>query len=167
MTDNNVYDQCVLTQKITLSITEIGKNIKQILEKKLSLKNEGKCIPEGMMKPNSIKIMSYSSGVVNMKNIDFYVVFECLICNPTEGQEMNCVVKTITKAGIHAEVIVDDVVPVVVFVARDHHIQSNVFSKLKENDEIVIKVIGSRYELNDPHIYVIGELYSTSIKMRP
>ena len=42
---------------------------------------------------------------------------------------VECIVKDITIAGIHAEVIVDGVVPVVVFVARDHHIGDKLFNR--------------------------------------
>ena len=44
------------------------------------------------------------------------------------------------------------------FIARDHHYSNESFNKLKENDNITIKVIGIRYELNDEFISVLGEL---------
>ena len=51
----------------------------------------------------------------------------------------DCVVKTITKAGIHAEVIDENgSVPVTVFVARDHHFNDNAFSKINVNDKIKV-----------------------------
>ena len=128
------------------------------LEKKLIHKNEGKCIPEGYIRPNSIRIISYSSGNVNSENIEFQVVFECMICHPIEGMMITCTTKTITKAGIHAEVISDGVVPITVFIARDHHNTKQYFSTIKENMQILTRVIGVRFELNDPYICVIGEL---------
>jgi hypothetical protein len=81
-----------------------------------------------------------------------------MVCHPVEGQKIECVVKTVTKAGIHAEVVSDDIVPVVVFVARDHHNTNKYFNVLKENAKITVSVIGVRFELNDPHICVIGQL---------
>jgi hypothetical protein len=52
----------------------------------------------------------------------------------------------------------NDVIPVTVFIARDHHNTDKYFNSIKENMDIVIKVIGVRYELNDPYICVIGQL---------
>jgi hypothetical protein len=73
---------------------------------------------------------------------------------------IECQSKTITKAGIHAEVTDNETVPVTVFVARDHHNMDRYFQTIKENMTIHVKVIGIRYELNDPYICVIGNLVS-------
>lgn len=158
-----VYVKNVLSQRVILSITEIGNNIKQVLEQTLH-KNNGKgCIAEGFIKPNSIKVMSYSSGDIQHTHlITFHVIFECMICRPVEGMIIEgCSVKTITKAGIHAEVLTDDgIVPITVFIARDHHNTNKLFNSTKENDKINVRVIGVRYELYDAYICVIAELFS-------
>lgn len=154
-----VYIRSLLTQKIVISINEVGKNIKQNLEKKISSKIEGKCIKEGFIKPKSVNVISYSSGLVNLSYIEFEVVFECMICHPVEGMLIECDVKTVTKAGIHAVVNTDDdVVPVTVFIARDHNYNDAYFGTIKENMKLTVRVIGVRFELNDPYICVIGQL---------
>jgi len=153
-----VFTPSILTKKISLSIREIGKNMKDNLERKLAFQIEGKCISEGFIRPGSIRIITYSSGIIQSDYIDFHVTFECMICNPVEGMLIECTVKTVTKAGVHAEVILpNDVVPVVVFVARDHHYNQRHFNDIKENQTIVTRVIRVRYELNDPNICVIAE----------
>jgi DNA-directed RNA polymerase subunit E'/Rpb7 len=154
-----VYIRSLLTQKIVISINEVGKNIKQNLEKKINSKIEGKCIKEGFIKPKSVNVISYSSGLVNLSYIEFEVVFECMICHPVEGMLIECDVKTVTKAGIHAVVNTDDdVVPVTVFIARDHNYNDAYFGTIKENMKLTVRVIGVRFELNDPYICVIGQL---------
>ena len=91
--------------------------------------------------------------------IEFQVVFECLICQPVEGMLIDCKVKTITKAGIHAEVIDNEGnIPLTIFVARDHHISDKFFSNIKDNATIKVSTIGTRFELNDPYISVIAKL---------
>jgi len=45
-----VYNQGLLTKKIQMSIREIGKNIKKILEERISEIYQGKCIDEGFIK---------------------------------------------------------------------------------------------------------------------
>lgn len=158
-----VYILSSITQKVNLSITDIGINLKQNLEQKIISKNEGKCIAEGFIRPNSVKIISYSSGNINGDLISFECIFDCMICHPVEGMLIECVAKTITKAGIHAEVITDnDIIPVTVFIARDHHNINKFFNSIKENSVITTRVIGVRFELNDPYICVIGQLIDKS-----
>ena len=153
------YILSVLVMKVYLSINEIGRNIKQNLERIIVSKIEGRCIVEGFIRPDSVHIMTYSSGKVNGDKVEFHTTFECMICHPVEGMLIECNCKTITKAGIHAEVVdKKGNTPVVVFVARDHHISNNMFEHVKENAKLLVKIIGIRYELNDPNICVIGKL---------
>jgi DNA-directed RNA polymerase subunit E'/Rpb7 len=106
-----------------------------------------------------VRVLSYSSGVVNLENIEFQVVFECLVCNPVEGMHVECVVKTITKAGIHGEVVTEKgYVPLKVFVARDHNYSNKLFGEVKEGAKVKVKIIGKRFELNDPYIVAIASL---------
>jgi len=153
-----VYLQSVLTMKVIVPITSVGKNMKQNLEKIISKKTEGKCIVEGFIRPNSVKVIRYSSGNINNENIEFQTVFECMICHPVEGMLIECDAKTITKAGIHAEVSDEQGnIPITVFVARDHHFTDRKFAEIKENMKIIVRVVGVRFELNDPYICVIGK----------
>ena len=153
----SVYARNMISMKIHLKMSEVGDGTKQNLEKKIVHRTEGKCIPEGFVRPDSVKIISYSSGVVKMNLIEFQVVFECLICNPVEGQTVECTTKSITKAGIHAEVMTDGkFIPMKVFLARDHNYSNRAFGNIKENETINVRIIGKRFELNDPYIVAIA-----------
>ena len=66
--------------------------------------------------------------------------------------------KNITRAGIRAIYTRETPSPITIFIARDHHYNNEAFLKVKENDDITIRVIGIRYELNDETIAVLGEL---------
>ena len=74
------------------------------------------------------------------------------------------IVKNITKAGLKCQTS-EDITPIIAFVARDHHYQNIHFQKIKVDDEISIKVIGIRFELNDKYISVIGELVESKKKV--
>lgn len=153
------YGTSVLNNKISLSILEVGKSVKQNLERKIQNTIEGKCIPEGYIKPGSVKILTYSSGNVNNEMIDFHVTYECGTCYPVEGSIIECVTKTITKAGIHAEVKDENGnVPINVFIARDHNISDNYFGSIKEGNKFLASIIGVRFELNDPYVSAIASL---------
>ena len=152
-----VYMNSLLSRKLQVSFNRLGKNIKEILEKLIKKEIEGKCTIEGFVKSNSTKLLTYSSGVIFENKVEFDVVFECLVCCPVEGMLIKCNVKNKTQAGIRA-LIDEDKSPVVVYLSRDHHYNNKYFNTVKENDEITIRVIGQRYELNDEQVSVIGEI---------
>tara|TARA_B100000902_G_scaffold400009_1_gene474518 strand:- start:7648 stop:8217 length:570 start_codon:yes stop_codon:yes gene_type:complete len=153
----DIFYKGVINKNISLSIVNIGDNLKDTIEQVISKEIEGKCISEGYIKPNSTKIISYSSGLIDGANILFSVIFECLICYPTEGMIINCNIKNITKAGIKAQTN-DEPSPVIIFLAKEHHKKIKSFTSLSVEDNIQIKVIGQRYELHDKFISIIGEL---------
>jgi len=154
-----VYSRCLITRKIVLPITSIGKNLQEVIEDNIKSSFEGKCLVEGYIKPNSSKIITYSSGIIERgNNISFEVVFECDVCFPVEGMLIQCVAKNITKAGIRAESANEFPSPVIVFIAKDHHYNVANFADIKEGDKITARVIGQRFELNDKYISIIGEL---------
>jgi DNA-directed RNA polymerase subunit E'/Rpb7 len=140
------YLPSVLSMKIVLPIVEVGGNIKQNLEKLIVSKTEGKCIVEGFIRPDSVHILTYSSGKVNGGMVEFQTTYECMICHPVDGMLVKCVCNTITKAGIHAEVVDNKGnVPITVFIARDHHIRNDLFEKAVEQAKLVVSIIGIRF----------------------
>jgi DNA-directed RNA polymerase subunit E'/Rpb7 len=155
----SVYSRCLLTRKIVLPITFIGKNIDQVIEEYIHNNFEGKCVVEGFIKPNSCKIIRYSSGTIERgNNIVFEVVFECDVCFPVEGINISCVVRNVVKAGVRAESSSDVPSPFIVFVAKDHHFNIQQFNDIQVGDIINVRVIGQRFELNDKYVSIIGEL---------
>jgi DNA-directed RNA polymerase subunit E'/Rpb7 len=157
-----IWMKNVLTRKILLPFHSVGSNIRENIQEKIEESLYNKCSKEGYIKNKSINILSYSSGLVESNNVIFEVMFECEICHPVEGQIIKCQAKNITRAGIRAEYTRETPSPVTIFIARDHHYNNEAFLKVKENEEITIKVIGIRYELNDETIAVLGELKITS-----
>jgi DNA-directed RNA polymerase subunit E'/Rpb7 len=153
-----VYSPCQITKNIILPMTAIGKNLKQTLENTITKMVGGKCIVQGYVKPVSIRVITFSSGIVKGENITFDVVFNCEVCYPVSGMKLNCIAKNITKAGIRAESVDEQPSPFVLFIARDHHFASDYFNSIEENEKFVARVIAQRFELNDKYISVIAEL---------
>jgi DNA-directed RNA polymerase subunit E'/Rpb7 len=153
-----VYSPCQITQNVILPMISIGKNLQQTLETTISKIVGGKCIVEGFVKPDSVKVISFSSGIVKGETIIFAVVFYCEVCYPVAGMNLNCIAKNITKAGIRAESSEENKSPFVLFVARDHYFSNDYFNSIKENDKFVARVIAQRFELNDKYISIIAEL---------
>jgi len=164
--NENIYTNALITKKIEIDIKFIGDNIKEVLERKLANQLEGKCSTEGYIKPNTIKIINYSSGLILGSTILFEIVLECQICLPVENTLIKCKAISITKAGIRAE-LDDPHNPLVIFIARDHHYKNpDFFSSIKESNEIVVRIIGKRFELNDTFIAVIAELVDMEKKKK-
>ena len=153
-----VYSPCQITKNIVLPITAVGKNILQTLENTITKMVGGKCIVEGYVKPGSIRVITFSSGIVKGENIIFDVVFNCEVCYPIAGMNLNCIAKNITKAGIRAESADEDPSPFVLFVARDHYYANDYFNSIEENEKFTARVIAQRFELNDKYVSIIAEL---------
>lgn len=154
----SVFMPCEITKTIVLPVNSVGKNLHTTIETTISKMIGGKCIVEGYVKPNSIKIITYSSGTIKGANIIFDVVFICEVCYPVSGMLVNCIAKNITKAGIRAESSDETPSPFVLFIARDHFYSNDQFNSIQENDKFIGRVIAQRFELNDKYVSIIGEL---------
>tara|TARA_Y100000768_G_scaffold180421_1_gene135121 strand:+ start:1632 stop:2240 length:609 start_codon:yes stop_codon:yes gene_type:complete len=154
---SNIYTNVMINRKIILDIAFIGDTLKSTLENVVKSQIEGLCINEGFVKPDSVRLLSYSSGILSGSNVIFETVFECKVCCPVEGLLIECVTKNVTKAGIRAETN-DEPSPVVIFISRDHNYTSSYFNNVKEDETITVRVIGQRYELNDKYISIIAEI---------
>ena len=81
--------------RLALAVSEIGKNLATILHQRLQYSVEGMCIAQGYVKPGSVLVLTYSSGVASGATVTFDVSYQCLICRPVEGMLIRgCVVKT-------------------------------------------------------------------------
>mgnify|MGYP001180383434 CR=1 FL=1 len=157
MSTNKIYSKIMLSDKIELNFKSINSQIYNTLQNMIKNKVEGICIDEGYVKPDSVNLITYSSGELFANNVVFDIIYECLVANTVESMILDCQVKSITKVGIRAE-INESVSPFVIFIARDHHFNNELFSKINENDIINVRVLGQRYELNNKFISVIAEL---------
>ena len=160
----DIFMKGIIDYKLILHINEIGSNLKEVLENKLIKNFEGKCHKEGYIKQNSIQLINYSSGIIKNQYVHFHCVAETLICLPIEGMLIDCVATNITKAGIKAEIKKYNPSPLIIFIARDHFYNDPNFLEINENDNITIRVIGHKYELNDTFISVIAELVNKNKK---
>ena len=159
-----VYSLSQITKKIALPITAIGRNLQQTIEETIAAMVESKCIVEGYVKPKSVRVITYSSGIIKGTEIIFDVVFECDVCFPVAGMLFNCIAKNMTKAGIRAESVDEVPSPFVLFIARDHYYDSDYFNSIEENEKFVAKVIAQRFELNDKYVSIIAELVTPKRK---
>lgn len=161
MMKNDIFVTITDTEYISIPITKVQKDMNKTFLKSLKEKLEGKCNKNGLIKKNSIEIITTSCGVIENASIIFNVTYKCEVCNPVEDMKVECYVKNITKAGIKAELLEyrnSEYSPIVIFIARDHSYDNIKFQELKEDDTIIVKIIGTRFVLNDEFICCIGLL---------
>jgi len=153
-----VYSDAQLVKSIVLPINAIGKKLHQTIEETMASMLSGKCIVEGYVKPGSVKIITYSSGLIKGESVIFDVIVKCEVCYPVANMLLKCVAKNITKAGIRAESAEEQPSPFILFVARDHHYDNDLFNSIEENDKFTARVIAQRFELNDKYVSIIAEV---------
>ena len=129
----------------------------------MSNEMDGRCIVEGFIKPGSCVLRSHSVGTFSAGNIRFDLDVDCMLCCPKDGAVINCIAKTVTQAGIRAHACMNPS-PVVIYISREMHDAVRhgpvpmQMDSVRPGDAMQIRVVGKRFELNDKHVSVIGEL---------
>jgi DNA-directed RNA polymerase subunit E'/Rpb7 len=170
-----LFQENMLTKKVVMSINKININMKSILEKYLNKTYTGKCFEEGYIEKDSVRVVSYTNGLCNANNLEFHVVFTCNICMVSDSMMLECKIENKNSSGIKCSVILDkgnisedlneeqdktynkSSDSLIIFCTRDHNNENKTFNELEVGDNVIVKVIGSKYELFDEYICVIGK----------
>ena len=157
MDENKVFINNILYKKVAIEPKYLNKNIEKYILNNLKFNLEGKCIKEGFVLPDSIKIVRRSVGKTYgcdfSGNIVYDIVYSAKICNPAENDIISCVIKNINKLGVLAENG-----PLSIIIAKQYHQDKSIFKNIEIGDYINIKVLGKKFELNDFKISVIGQI---------
>ena len=175
MSASNCYSERLTSKKVTIPFTEVSSHaakgsITQMIRTYISTQIENKCTVDGFVHPNTCKILSHSSGLLQGPNVLFDVAYSCSVFLPCEGAILVCRVKSVTSAGILAGINGASVVnPVIVYILREHHASDSdkYFNSIRPDAVVRVKVIGHRFELNDKHVSVIGELIQPDASSGP
>lgn len=165
-----LFQENMLTKKVIIPMNRLHSNIKSILQSHLNVNYSGKCFEEGYIEKNSVKVVSYTNGLCVSDNLEFHVVFTCNICVVSESMILECVIENKNLSGIKCNIVLGDEEEeektsesiiqgesaMIIFCSRDHHYGIDDFNTLEVGNKVLIKVIGSKYELFDDYICVIG-----------
>ena len=158
----SIYSKNILDYTTSINPSEINRSINITLKSKLSSEIEGKCIKEGYVRKDSIKILSRSVGEVLLSHFNgdilYHIRYNADICNPLEGMKITAKVVNINKMGILAEYIDGDVSPLMILLAKQHHLDNSLYDKLRVGEIITLSVLGKRFEYGDTQISIIGIL---------
>lgn len=117
---------------------------------------EGKCRNEGYLSIGSMTLESYSCGLLYADSVSFDVIFKADVCNPEIGTIADCKIINNTKIGIRG-IYQEKDNPIIFFVSREHNPSKN-FDEYFIGQTIQVKIIGTRFELNDTSISSISEI---------
>lgn len=156
---DQLFFKNVCQTRVAITPQEMNNSIDENIKKRIKNTVEGKCIREGYVRPGSVEIVNKSMGSMMMAqfngNILFNVRYSCDVCDPKEGMLIEAKVVNVNKMGIVAYGAGE---ALNILVAKQHHIDDDNFSTIKENDTIRVSVIGVRKELESHQISVIGKL---------
>jgi hypothetical protein len=119
-------------------------------------KLEGKCRKEGYISIGSMTLASYSCGLLFADSVSFDVCFHADVSNPSVDTETECKIINNTKIGIRG-IYQEKDNPIIFFVSREHNPKKN-FDEYFIGQTIQVKIIGTRFELNDTSISSISEI---------
>eukprot|EP00873_Tetraselmis_striata_P027016 jgi/Tetstr1/447280/TSEL_034717.t1 len=162
-----MFDTCIIDHTIKIPAKHVGKNLMDVIEIRARSDLEGKCGPQGYIRPGSTKILHHGKGeLVDIdfgKSYMFTLKLKCEICNPLRGLRFKAIVQAHNKVGVLAEGGFFDnfgnLVPVLeVVVIKDTVMLQNEIptEELEVGDEVNIEVLGRVYELHDTRIRAFG-----------
>lgn len=167
-------DELFVKQKLQHSISinpeDINNKIDDILYQKLAEDIEGRCIKDGYVKTGSVQIVDRSLGEILVGHftgdILYNLVYTVDVCNPLEGSVITAKVVNINKMGVLANAGEGIPPPLHILLAKQHHIDNEMFEALEEGMDINIKILGKRFEYGDNQISIIATLESLATKKK-
>lgn len=158
--ENNIFMKMHLIEKVKLEPAFITKSYREEVLKRLKARVEGICTRHGFIRPGSIELHKVCTGRVELIGLNgncvFDVHFTADVCNPLLGSVIRCRVTNVNKFGILAEAgsIIEAIIA-----KNSVNIVSDVdLEKIRIGDEVMVEVVGKKYELNDKKISLIGKI---------
>lgn len=150
-----LFERRELKRDVHVEARYITKNINTSLLAQLKHKYEGVCGPEGYIQRDSITIIEYSLGRMNLirGGLDYSVRFQADVCMPHPGQIFRAPVSLKSKIGIHI-----DLSPMKVLLPRDLHIGNGEFEDVLEKQDVEFEIIGAKFQPRDTDIVVLAKM---------
>ena len=148
-------------ENIPLTPKDLSRNairVRDVLQKKLKSKLEGRCSRDGWVKPGTLKILSHSMGYVESGRFTGDIVFhtkcEGTVINPSADVIVEGEVIRKNKMGIYVNM--DDAVRIIL--PRDHpsHIGNEEYDTVAVGEKVSVMIKKSRFQVNDEYILSVG-----------
>jgi DNA-directed RNA polymerase subunit E'/Rpb7 len=146
---------------IDIKPSELGIDTYTIILKKLQSKYEGKCITEGYVRKDSIRLLKFSLGKADdpySGKVRYSVDYSADILYPATGLIITATITLTTKMGIRAKLTNDSDNPLDILVPRDHYVDDPYYNSLKEDDECKLEVVASKFKWGAVDIFVLAKI---------
>lgn len=156
--DDSLYSELLLMENIVVPPEKFNSNLNSFLEDSLKNKNEEKCISEGYIKKDSINIFKKSLGTLKGSQFNGYInyvlMYKALVCNPKSNSIVKCKIKLINnKLGL-----LGHNGPLTIIVGKQLHNNPSLLDEYNVDDIIEVKIIESKFSLNDKEIRILAKL---------
>ena len=159
-------------------ISETDDPIHSVLLSSVKSKLERRCSIHGWVVPDSVEILSRTMGHLEngryTGNVIFHVQLKANVLNPANGDVITATVKSNNEMGIMA--IYDhkqtdgsttyEALKVLVVLEQlagesssDYQAKVNEFKSITKDQTINVRLLKSRFQINDEHILSVGEFY--------
>jgi hypothetical protein len=158
-----MFRASIIRYNVKLKVTEVGRNVSDVVEARARKMLEGTCSYVGFTKPGSLRLVQMGPGVLSAIDMGRHYSFQCSfageVCNPPAGSRFKAYVRSINRFGMLVEAGYLDpmgtLVPVVeLVVIRDPTIARNEvpIDDLALGDAVGVEVLGRRFDLRDTRI---------------
>jgi len=155
-----VFTSVVLKDRITIRPHQLNTRLNDCIISLIKKKIEGKCSKHGYIKSGSTAIISKTSGTIVSGFLNGYtsfdVTFRAEVCNPQIGYIFKATIVNTNKFGVLAEAFVDKKPVIEVIIAKKNN--QAAFENLVIGQDIQVKVLGKKFQLNDTRVVVVAKL---------
>lgn len=163
----NIYFKSILKRRVVVDPKYLNENLDEYIQGYLKNKLEGKCIYEGYIKLDSIRLLKRSAGFLLGSrftgDLTYEVAYTADLCNPSEGNIVECKAEIMNKTGI-----LGHNGPLTILIGKELHDSSREFKeaydRIKVGDIVKVQVIGKMYSLQDKEIRIFGKLHGVDFK---
>lgn len=163
--NDDIYYDIILKHRLILSSKFFTKDIDNYILNYLKNELEGKCVYEGFIKKDSLSIIKRSSGLITGSRFTGDITIDTLlnakICNPQQGNLIDCKIKFINKLGI-----LGYNGPLTIIVSKQLSNNIENFQNYKEGDIIKVEIIAKKFLLNDKEIQIVGKLFNKNVNKK-
>mgnify|MGYP003388671790 FL=1 len=161
----------LFNNNISLSPTDLNKNIDNIILHKLKSIYEGYCKDNCYILHNSINIINRSIGKIetheNRNVIKYDVKYSCDIISPTKGENIEVIVNNINKMGIISYIKIDEKYsisdtpfensPLIVIIPNDMITNYNI-NDINIGQKLKVEILGFRIKFRNEKIQVVCKI---------
>jgi DNA-directed RNA polymerase subunit E'/Rpb7 len=183
LSQNKMYQTIYFDERVPLSPIELNRisvpdddpkaiqtSIKNILEEKLRLKHEGFCSANGYVRKGSVKLIAKSMGVAENGRFTGNFLYDCKVSVDVYYPVANSLVdvRILKKNAMGAYAVLsagaDDVDEAMqVNIPHDLHPKSPEFEAIEQNQIVKIRILKSRFQINDRFIIAVGRLHDYEV----